>query len=259
MKGVGDILAGQKGSRPTLVGTQLALMTKTSKAVWGFFLTTLPENAKVQNTPHHSWKRVSMKLKRNSTRFPLRREERAAQSRRTINTPNPRSARQAEMVASSSAGAGAYRPQKVEAADAPGPQNLQKASLLDVAQTSRSRRSRKVAKRRPSTWSRSDAGKIRERAVNKISRRGKRLRRLTGRGTKPNGGKTEIEDLTRKLAESEDLHFNGKTKIEDSRVKVGGGSERKTFGGCHGAGTSTHCTGASTTGVWVTVARGVLE
>ena len=28
------------------------------------------------------------------------------------------------MVASSSAGAGAYRPQKVEAADAPGPQSL---------------------------------------------------------------------------------------------------------------------------------------
>jgi hypothetical protein len=96
--------------------------------------------------------------------------------------------------------------------------------------------------------------------VNPISRRVKQPKRLSGRGTKLTiGGKTEKEDLTRKLAESEDLHFNGKTKIEDSRIKVGGGSERKFFGGCHGAGTSTHCTGASTTGEWITVARGVLE
>jgi hypothetical protein len=101
---------------------------------------------------------------------------------------------------------------------------------------------------------------IRERAVNKNSRRGNRLIRLTVRGTKLTiGGKTEIEYLTRKPAESEDLHFNGKTKIEDSLVKAGGGSERKTFGGCHGAGAAKHCTGASTTGVWMTVARGVLE
>lgn len=115
------------------------------------------------------------------------------------------------MVASSSAGAGAYRPQKVDAAETPGPQNLQNASLLDVAQTSRSRRSRNVAKRRPSTWSRSDAGMVKERAVNKILRRGEQPIR--------------IKDLTRKSAESEDLSFKGKNKRDDSRVKIEGGSE----------------------------------
>jgi hypothetical protein len=71
IKGVGDCLAGQKGRRPTLVGIQPAVIGKIAKAVWGFFLTTRPGNANVQNTPHQSWKSVSMKVNRKSTSFIL--------------------------------------------------------------------------------------------------------------------------------------------------------------------------------------------
>ena len=70
---------------------------------------------------------------------------------------------------------------------------------------------------------------VRERAVNKISRRGKQLRRLTGRGTKLTiGGETEIEDLTRKLAESEDLQFSMvKPKLKIHALKPGVGAREK--------------------------------
>ena len=39
----------------------------------------------------------------------------------------------------------------------------------------------------------------------------------------------------------------------NSEVKA----RKKTFGGRHGAGTGKHCAGANTTGVWITLARGV--
>jgi hypothetical protein len=147
----------------------------------------------------------------------------------------------------------------VEAAETPGPQNLQKDTLLDVAHTSLSKRSRKVAKRRPSIWISRDAGMIREREVNTILRRGKRQTGPTGRGRELlDGDKTEKEDMLCKPAESEDLLFKGKRKKDDSRVKFGGEGEKKTFGGRHGAGTGKHCAGANTTGVWIALARGLL-
>ena len=101
---------------------------------------------------------------------------------------------------------------------------------------------------------------IRERAVNKILRKGKRQTGPTGRGRELlDGDKTEKEDMLCKPAESEDLLFKGKRKKDDSRVKFGGEGEKKTFGGRHGAGTGKHCAGANTTGVWITLARGLLS